>query len=59
MTIFQKAIKVRKVCENRISCEGCNYSEKCKHTNTFFFIPKVLNIETVAQVIQKEKWKVK
>ena len=59
MTNYQKAIKVKKTCESRISCEGCNYLEKCKHTNTFFFIPKVLNIETVTQVIQKEKWKVK
>ena len=59
MTNYQKAIKVRKVCESRVTCEGCIYSDKCKHTNIFFFSPVDEDIETVAEAIQTEKWKVK
>ena len=59
MTKYQKAIKVRKVCELQSTCEGCVYSDKCKHTNIFFFRPVDEDIETVAEAIQTEKWKVK
>ena len=37
MTIYQKAIKVRKVCESRITCEGCIYADKCKNMRYLLF----------------------
>ena len=58
MTIYQKAIKLRKHCENKKTCEGCNYMNMCKYSS-FFFKPIDKDIETVAQAIQIEKWKVK
>ena len=57
MTIYQKAIKVRKVCESRITCKGCNYMNMCKYS-IFFFKPANHDIETVARAIKEEKWKV-
>ena len=58
MTIYQKAIKLRKHCENKKTCEGCNYMNMGKYSS-FFFKPIDKDIETVAQAIQIEKWKVK
>ena len=57
MTIYQKAIKLRKHCESRITCEGCNYMNMCKYSS-FFFKPVDKDIETVARAIKREKWKV-
>ena len=58
MTNYQKAIKVRKQCESKKTCEGCNYMNMCKYSS-FFFKPIDKNIETVARAIKEEKWKVK
>ena len=33
MTIYQKAIKVRKVCENNESCYVCEYCLTCLSSN--------------------------
>ena len=59
MTIYQKAIKVRKVCESRITCEGCIYVDKCKNTRYLLFSPVDEDIKDVAKAIKEEKWKVK
>ena len=58
MTNYQKAIKLRKQCESKKTCEGCNYMNMCKYSS-FFFKPIDKDIETVAQAIIVEKWKVK
>ena len=57
MTNYQKAIKVRKQCESKKTCEGCNYMNMCKYSS-FFFKPVDKDIETVARAIKREKWKV-
>ena len=44
MTIYQKVIKVRKVCETKSKCEDCEYFVNCKnhfywHSHRFFQQP--------------------
>lgn len=61
MTIYQKAIKVRKVCENIPICKGnnkCPYFEKCK-VSELISSPCLESIEILAETIIKEKWYVK
>lgn len=61
MTIYQKAIKVRKVCEITPICKGnnrCPYFEKCK-VSELENSPCFESIEVLADVIIKEKWNVK
>ena len=61
MTKYQKAIKVRKICENIPICKGnnkCPYFEKCK-VSELFNSPCFETIEILANVITKEKWNVK
>lgn len=61
MTIYQKAIKVRKVCENITKCKGnnkCPYFEKCK-VSELINSPCFESIEILAETIIKEKWYVK
>ena len=59
MTIYQKAIKVRKVCENTIDCVGrCPYFDDCATEKTISFLPENFKIEIVAKVIKEEKWEV-
>ena len=61
MTIYQKAIKVRKVCGNTPICKGndkCPYFEKCK-VSELINSPCFESIEILADVIIKEKWNVK
>ena len=55
MTNYQKAIKVRKVCENAKKCEECIYYDTCINTSTIFYIE---NIETIAKIIKDKKIKV-
>ena len=59
MTIYQKAIKIRKTCQSKITCEGCNYFSNCKNTNMFFYSPAEESIEKISKIIKKEKWNVK
>ena len=62
MTIYQKAIKVRKVCENQNQCVGekeCIYYKKCSKSNIILFSPIDDNILTIAEAIKQEKWNVK
>ena len=66
MTIYQKAIKVRKVCENIPLCKRnnkyinnkCPYFEKCK-ASELINTPCFESIERLPDVIKKEKWIVK
>ena len=59
MTIYQKAIKVRKVCETKEACNTCIYYNNCKKYFSFIFTPLDVNIKDLANVINEEKWKVK
>lgn len=61
MNIYQKAIKVRKVCENIAICKGfnkCPYFDKCK-VSELENSPCFESIETLVEIIIKEKWNVK
>ena len=61
MTIYQKAIKVRKVCENTPICKGikkCPYFDKCK-VSELENSPCFERIESLVDVIIKEKWNIK
>ena len=57
MTIYQKAIKVRKVCESRTTCKGCEYLKHCIKCE--FLSPIEESLETLANIIKEEKWNVK
>ena len=62
MTNYQKAIKVRKVCEIYKECtreDSCPYNDKCYKSNILIFSPENYDIERVAKAIREEKWKVK
>lgn len=62
MTIYQKAIKVRKVCESRQICKDkstCPYIKQCSNSIMFYYTPACSNIETIAKTIKNEKWNVK
>ena len=50
MTIYQKAINVRK---------GCEYLNHCIKCELEFLSPIEESLETLANVIKKEKWNVK
>ena len=58
MTIYQKAIKVRKICDSRTNCEGCIYADKCKNTRYLLSPLSDENIKDIAEAIHIEKWKV-
>ena len=60
MTNYQKAIKVRKTCENISITEGskCPYFEKCRISD-LSSAPCYENLEKLSEVIIKEKWQVK
>ena len=59
MTIYQKAIKVRKYCENKTPCDGCIYRDKCRKSKKLIYAPIDENLNDIAQAIKEEKWKVK
>lgn len=59
MTIYQKAIKVRKVCETQSRCGECKYFDKCKKSNILFFSPADEDIKDIAKAIKDEKWVIK
>ena len=59
MTIYQKAIKVRKTCEVQKDCRVCPYYEKCKTSTLFIFTPADEDIKDIAKAIKEEKWNVK
>ena len=59
ITIYQKAIKLRKYCEDRECCIGCKYFSECLGSKIILFGVVDERLLTVAKAIQKEKWKVK
>ena len=59
MTIYQKAIKVRKECETQKECGNCSYNEDCIKSNIIFLIPSTSNIKEIAKAIVIEKWNIK
>ena len=59
MNIYQKAIKLRKLCENTKMCKNCKYLEKCKKSNILLFEPAWADIKDIAKAIVKEKWDTK
>ena len=59
MTIYQKAIKLRKVCESMETCKGCVYVDNCVNTQYLIFPPSNKNIKDIARAIHEEKWNVK
>ena len=59
MTIYQKAIKLRKICENNESCYVCDYYLNCLSSNIIKYSPLDETIITVAKSIKEEKWNVK
>ena len=63
MTIYQKAIKVRKECETTEQCYNnnwsCPYKDYCYNSNIVFRIPSLSNIKEIAKAIVIEKWNVK
>ena len=62
MTIYQKVIKIRKVCEITKQCNidgyNCPYNNYCLNSNIVLLSPIDENIEKVAKAIIKEKWEV-
>ena len=59
MTIYQKAIKLRKICEIRKTCDDCIYSSKCNNSYILLFSPADEDIKNVAKAIKDENWNVK
>ena len=59
MTIYQKAIKLRKICESRKSCSGCIYNSKCAKSYILQYSPVDEGIKNVAKAIKDEKWDIK
>ena len=59
MTIYQKAIKVRKTCEVQKDCRVCPYYGKCKTCTLFICTPVDEDIKDIARAIKEEKWIVK
>ena len=59
MTIYQKAIKLRKICESRKTCSGCIYNSKCADSYILPYSPVDEGIKNVAKAIVIEKWNVK
>ena len=62
MNNYQKAIKVRKVCEVYKNCNyynnNCPYRRFCVHSEILFYKPIEENINRIAKTIKEEKWKV-
>ena len=59
MTSYQKAIKVRKVCETRGTCKNCPYRKHCLKSNIVFPDPISEDLKVITKAIVEEKWVVK
>ena len=59
MTLYQKAIKVKKECEAQKVCENCPYKDYCLKSIILFFEPSKEDVKEVAKAIIMEKWNVK
>lgn len=58
MTIYQKAIRIRKTCESKDTCMTCKYHEKCIKSR-LIFMPRDESLKELAFIIEKEEWNVK
>ena len=59
MLLIEKAIKVRKTCDNIRSCYDCDYYLSCFSSNIIEYTPLDESITTVVRAIKEEKWEVK
>ena len=59
MTNYQKAIKVRKVCETQSECKNCKYYNNCKKYFYLRFTPIDVTIKDLSVEIKEEKWNLK
>ena len=59
MNIYQKAIKVRKTCENTKWCQDCKKFVKCDKSLILQNNTKCENIYRVEKKKKKEKWDIK
>ena len=59
MTIYQKAIKVRKECEKHFLCTECSYKEQCLNSNILLLEPRLADLKEIVKAIVLEKWNVK
>ena len=59
MTIYQKAIKVRKECKAQTECVNCSYKDHCLNSNIVNLVPIFENLKDIAKAIKEEKWNVK
>ena len=62
MNNYQKAIKVRKVCETQAYCNingyNCPYKDYCLNSNIVFISPTFQDLKVIAKAIREENWKV-
>ena len=61
MNIYQKAIKVRKICENRGLCKNencCPYFQDCCSSEILRTTVDLFDLTTIAKAIKKEKWNI-
>ncbi len=62
MTNYQKAIKVRKVCETQPYCNingyNCPYKDYCLNSNIVFISPTFQDLKVIAKAIKEENWKI-
>ena len=62
MTNYQKAIKVRKVCETQPYCNingyNCPYKDYCLNSNIVFINPTFQDLKVIAKAIREENWKI-
>ena len=59
LNIFQKAVKIRKICEINDGCTKCPYADNCIDSDIVFFAPVHEDLKTIAEAIILEKWDVK
>ena len=59
MTIYHKAIKVRKECESHFLCTECTYKEQCLNSNILLLEPRLADLKEIVKAIVLEKWNIK
>ena len=62
MNNYQKAIKVRRVCETQAFCSmsgyNCPYKDYSLNSNIVFISPTFQDLKVIAKAIKEENWKV-
>ena len=59
LNIFQKAVKIRKICEINDGCTKCPYADKCIDSDIVFFAPVHVSLKDIAEAILVEEWDVR